>query len=153
MGKFKTALIAACLGVMALPAGAGPAAAAPAGLGATQADGHCLLEVPAWNTGYLLGMDCSSWARAEWNSDGSRPEYFAVAANRTVWHAWPGSGGWRQVPGNKSADDIINGTVGGKRAWWWSGGARHVSIWVTGGTGYWCTSDLGSGWTGVWRDC
>jgi hypothetical protein len=58
------------------------------------------------------------------------------------------------IPGNKSADDIINGTLpDGKRAWWWSGSTRNISIWVSGGTGYWCTSDSGRGWSGTWRDC
>ncbi|MEO3928449.1 hypothetical protein ABGB07_31950 [Micromonosporaceae bacterium B7E4] len=134
--------------------GAVPAASAVTTPRATQASDSCWLEVAEWNSGLLNAIDCEAWAWAEWRSDGSRPELFAIAANRTVWHVWPGGGGWQLIPGNKSADDIINGTLpDGRRAWWWSGSTRNISIWVSGGTGYWCTSDSGRGWSGTWRDC
>lgn len=105
----------------------------------------------------ISGACPTCWHRADWYGDGSRPEVFAVALSRTVWHIWPGSGGWQLVPGNKSADDIINGTrADGKRAWWWSGtgaATRNLSIWMNDRSGFWCTSDYGHGWSGVWRDC
>jgi hypothetical protein len=33
------------------------------------------------------------------------PEVFVIAPDRTIWHAWPGSGGWKQMHNNGLADD------------------------------------------------
>jgi hypothetical protein len=101
---------------------------------------------PVVRYGYTGNAMCYTWAMdVDWNGDGRRLETFVVAPNRTVWHAWPGSGGWRVMPGNKTADDMENA--------WWSGTTRNIAVWVNHPTVYWCISDPGSGWTGVWRDC
>jgi hypothetical protein len=144
MKRIKTLLVAVGIAAATLLTTA-PANAAPA----------CDMSVNAelWGAGEILLRSCDAYAWTDWNSDGEADEIFAVRFDRTVWHAWPNSYGWALMPGNKTADDINNRKVDGKSATWWSGRTRNVSIWVAGGTGYWCTSDPGSGWTGRWRDC
>jgi hypothetical protein len=39
----------------------------------------------------------------------TQAECFGVAPDRTVWHVWPASGGWKLMPGNGRADDT--GTI------------------------------------------
>jgi hypothetical protein len=136
-------------------ANASPAgSASEGGVVAIQTESALYMENPWSPYDWLLVDYADDYAWADWNANGSRPEVFAVASNRTVWHAWPGGGGWKLVPGNKGADDIINGTDSqGRRAWWWSGTTRNISVWAANGGEFWCTSDPGSGWTGVWRDC
>ena len=104
----------------------------------------------------VSGMTCGHCVDAVRSELGEVPGVSAVRVDRTVWHSWPGSNGWALMPGNKTADDINNYPVNGQSATWWSGSTlsvRNLSVWVTGGTGYWCTSDPGTGWTGHWRDC
>jgi hypothetical protein len=33
-------------------------------------------------------------------------ECFGIATDRTIWHAWPNSGGWKPLPGNGHADHV-----------------------------------------------
>ena len=109
-----------------------------------------------WGAGVINLRSCDAFERADWDFDGYYDETFAVRSDRTIWHAWAGSNGWVLMPGNKTADDMNNTPVNGTSAVWWSGpwlSVRNLSVWVTGGTGYWCTSDPGTGWSGVWRDC
>jgi hypothetical protein len=74
-------------------------------------------------------------------------ECFGIAPDRTIWHAWPGSGGWRQMPGNGRADHMYTGIVE------WSDGVRTVPVFVSSGS-YWCQNYYpGSGWEGVWYRC
>ncbi len=116
---------------------------------------HCDTSVNAelWGAGEILVRSCDAYAWTDWNSDGDADEIFAVRFDRTIWHAWPNSHGWALMPGGKTADDINNRQVDGKSATWWTGRTRNLSVWAAGGTGYWCTSDPGTGWTGRWRDC
>ena len=138
--------------------GFGLAAGSVAPASATEAGTACQMQVSEtqWGAGVLNLKSCDAFARSDWDFDGYYDETFAVRVDRTVWHSWPGSNGWALMPGNKTADDINNYPVNGQSATWWSGSTlsvRNLSVWVTGGTGYWCTSDPGTGWTGHWRDC
>jgi hypothetical protein len=50
-------------------------------------------------------LDASFTAyRITW-ADG-RDECFAIAPSRSIWHTWPGAGGWKQMPGNGHADEF-----------------------------------------------
>ncbi|MFC5721018.1 XRE family transcriptional regulator [Streptomyces gamaensis] len=74
-------------------------------------------------------------------------ESFAVAAKRTIWHAWPGSGGWQPMPHNGWADDIT-GVYQEK-----NGSRRMVEVWVAHSNSYWCSESPGDGAWGRWRNC
>ena len=81
-----------------------------------------------------------------WNTS-TLDECFGVSADRTIWHTWPGAGGWTRMPGNGRADDV--NTVVGEAA----NGTRLVSVLVYGSTP-WCQYYIGgSGWTGSWFPC
>ena len=74
-------------------------------------------------------------------------ECFGVTTDRTIWHTWPGAGGWTRMPGNGRGDDI--NTVVGEAP----DGTRLVSVRVAGST-LWCQYYFsGSGWTGSWFRC
>ena len=77
----------------------------------------------------------------------STQECFGIAPDRTIWHAWPGSGGWQRMPGNGRADHIYAQILE------WSDGGR--TIWVFVGTGsYYCQDYIsGLGWEAVWYRC
>ncbi|SES37224.1 hypothetical protein SAMN05216188_1435 [Lentzea xinjiangensis] len=150
--KAAIAAVFAC-GVALVPGGVASAETA-------DADAICIMQVdaPAWGAGVLHLRKCNAFRHIAWNADGSREEIFAVRVDGTVWHTWPGNNGWSLMPGNKTADDMINPPFDGpdpegRDSVWWSGSTRNLSVWAPGGTGYWCTSDPGAGWTGVWRDC
>lgn len=99
---------------------------------------------PLYRYGYYGEAMCGTWILdVHWNSDGSRPETFVIAPNRTIWHAWPGSGRWHEMPGAGRADDTDIA--------FWVGGDRVVSVWVSN-SGYWCNTDPAgaAGWTGWW---
>ena len=144
MKRFKSLLVAVGIAASALltavPASAGP---------------DCVMTVSSafWGAGDLKLRSCDAYAVIDWNRDGDADEIFAVRVDRTVWHAWPNSNGWALMPGNKTADDMNNRDADGKGSTWWTGSTRNLSVWAAGGTGYWCTSDPGTGWTGRWRDC
>ncbi|WP_125511929.1 hypothetical protein [Streptomyces sp. WAC 01529] len=86
--------------------------------------------------------DGSSILDVAWTS--SRLESFGIAPGRTIWHAWPGSGGWKQMPHNGRADDVGAAAKDGAR--------RAVSVWVNN-SGYWCSVDPGNGRWGAWSRC
>ena len=74
-------------------------------------------------------------------------ECFGIAPDRTIWHAWPGSGGWKRMPGNGRADHMYTDIVE------WSDGVRTVPVFVGSGS-YWCQNYYpGAGWEGVWYRC
>ncbi|SES23411.1 hypothetical protein SAMN05216188_12760 [Lentzea xinjiangensis] len=73
-------------------------------------------------------------------------ECFGIAPDRTIWHAWPGSGGWRVMPGNGRADFVD--TVGEDS----TTGRRQVSVWVVN-SGYWCQDYWPTKWTASWYRC
>ena len=75
---------------------------------------------------------------APWN------ECFGIAPDRTIWHAWPGSGGWREMPNHGHADYMVY------PARIDSAGRRVVAVWVNG-YGDYC-SWLMPPWKG-WYGC
>ena len=145
MKRIKPLLMAVGIAAATLLTSA-PANAAP--------DCEMTVQAPIFGAGILNLRSCDSYDWADWDVDLIPDEIFAVRVDRTVWHAFPGSHGWRLMPGNKTADDMNNSIADGREAWWRTGSTRHLSVWVTGGTGSWCTSgQRGVGWSGVWRDC
>ncbi|MEX2983730.1 hypothetical protein [Streptomyces sp. C36] len=86
--------------------------------------------------------DGSSILDVAWTS--SRLESFGIAPDRTIWHAWPGSGRWQEMPHNGRADDTGAAAAQGAR--------RAVSVEVYG-SGYWCSVDPGNGQWGAWSRC
>lgn len=68
----------------------------------------------------------------DWDKNGSSDECFGITPNRTIWHAWPGSGGWREMPNNGRADKILGGNI--------VSGHREISVWVTSTKIVWCSS-------------
>ncbi|MEI5103743.1 hypothetical protein RB200_41280 [Streptomyces sp. PmtG] len=54
---------------------------------------------------YLCGTNYRAGA-ADWNHDRKVDEYFVIAPNRTIWHIWANSGGWKEMPNRGRADDI-----------------------------------------------
>jgi hypothetical protein len=88
---------------------------------------------------------------ADWNSDSTPDECFGIAPNRTIWHAWPHSGGWFEMPNDGRADNV----VGSFRAIVGSPGYAHkVIVRVTGGADYysWLWESRNDGWYG-WSQC
>jgi hypothetical protein len=79
----------------------------------------------------------------EWSP--GRLEYFDISTNRTIWHVWPNSGGWKVMPGNGHADHIYDA--------YWSGAARVVCVYVNSNSSVWCSTDpAGSAsWGSWWR--
>jgi len=79
----------------------------------------------------------------------SSDECFGIATDRTIWHTWPGSGGWTPMPGNGHADYIYDYIVEG------SDGFRAISVYIPSAPSYfWCQNYTpATGWTGDWYDC
>ncbi|MGW6930977.1 hypothetical protein ACWGE0_13005 [Lentzea sp. NPDC054927] len=141
------AAVLATLGLAAVPsAGADPTATASATrqqVTGQDAQAGCSVSRYGYGGTAMCGTHILD---VNWNPGGTaRLESFVISTNRTIWHAWPGSGGWKVMPGNGHADDTDDA--------WWSGGNRIFSVWVTG-SGYWCTTDPAgtASWNG-WRRC
>jgi hypothetical protein len=72
-------------------------------------------------------------------------ECFGVAPSGTIWHTWPGAGGWHEMPGNGRARGIFSLED-------WEGSARTVVVYQY--SSRWCQDWDGlSGWAGYWFDC
>ncbi|MCC3655027.1 hypothetical protein LIX60_26870 [Streptomyces sp. S07_1.15] len=104
--------LAAATALAAMATLAGTAQAAPAATGApSAAAARC--PVTAWgHQGYYkCGTDLKA-GYVDWNEDGRTDEVFVIAPNRTIWHTWKNAGGWREMPGNGRADNMLghNGT-------------------------------------------
>jgi hypothetical protein len=114
---------------------------------ATSSGAQAACPVPAeFNYGYYGEAMCGTHIlQVDWYGDGSRLETFVISPVRTIWHAWPGSGGWYEMPGSGLADDTGFG--------WWEGGDRVVAVWVNN-SGWWCNRDPAgaAGWQG-WYFC
>ena len=75
-------------------------------------------------------------------------ECFGIATDRTIWHAWVGSGGWKRLPGTFHADDMA--------------GVRDESADGTKGVivredtiyhhTYYQLYTPSAGWSGVWHE-
>ncbi|MDX3190106.1 hypothetical protein PV458_16995 [Streptomyces sp. MN03-5084-2B] len=78
---------------------------------------------------------------------GSTYECFGIAPDRTIWHAWPGSGGWKPMPGNGRADFVFD-------AWDNTAGDRRITVYVTAISTPYCQNySRSGGWTGHWYPC
>jgi hypothetical protein len=80
-----------------------------------------------------------------WDGDSDYDECFGIAPSRTIWHAWPGSGRWQEMPNNGRADDMYG--------WYQENGRNGVAVWVAATDSEWCsTRNAGPGW-GAWSRC
>ena len=75
-------------------------------------------------------------------------ECFGIATDRTIWHAWVGSGGWQRMPGTFYADDIAgirdesaDGTKGIR--------VREDTIYHHS---YYQLYTPSAGWSGIWHE-
>ncbi|MBB5955889.1 hypothetical protein FHS29_002470 [Saccharothrix tamanrassetensis] len=114
----------------------------------TAADPVGALSYQATYYGYTgTFRDATTIWEVNWFLSG-RLEAFGIAPDRTIWHAWPGSGGWKQMPHNGRADLISN------VHWDQSTGMRLVEVYVaSGGGSFWCSIDPGNGNWGSWQRC
>ncbi|MDQ3785709.1 MAG: hypothetical protein M3422_00510, partial [Actinomycetota bacterium] len=60
-------------------------------------------------------------------------ECFGIATDRTIWHVWPNSGGWKPMPGGGHADFIYSEIYENVTT-----GARGVSVFASSNGTYWC---------------
>ncbi|MFB7216499.1 hypothetical protein [Streptomyces sp. NPDC056255] len=76
---------------------------------------------------YKCGTDVS---KVDWNRDGRTDEVFVIAPDRTIWHVWKSAGGWKVMPGNGRADNMMgpNGTGDPRRC---------IVVYVNRGYHYW----------------
>ena len=92
----------------------------------------------------ILDID---WHDLDHRFEFGRSESFGIAPNGTIWHAWPGSGGWKEMPGHGRADDTLDV--------FYSYPSRTVRVLVKG-SGIWCNDDPGGNggtWRNRWRHC
>jgi hypothetical protein len=73
----------------------------------------------------------------DWTNNGSWDECFGIVPNRTIYHEWPNSGGWKVMPNGGLADDT-------DIAFRNSAGQHVVAVWVNN-VGDYC-STLTTGW-------
>lgn len=137
---------ALALGLTASPAQAGPSSPATAGrsvVGGTAGaapDSSCGVSAFGY-TGYAK---CGTHALGcDWNGDGYFDEYFVVADNRTIWHVWPNSGRWWEMPNGGRADDTYK--------CYWGGGHRVVEVWVNGSGSWYSWCDSAGNWHGWYK--
>jgi hypothetical protein len=127
-----------------------PASSYAASTKVTDAASSKVVEQPAaaTDTSYVLafgyqGKDiCGTALACDWNGNAINDETFVIAPDRTIWHAWPNSGGWYQMPNNGKADDTHNCYINGN-------GQRQVEVSVIG-SGVWYSYYSG-GWRGWYR--
>jgi len=122
----------------AVMAGAVLATASPAHASAQSSPDSCFGYTGAFKTGSkVLKVD---WEDANTVVD----ECFGVAPDRTIWHAWPGSGGWQEMPNNGRADNMLTPfySVQGRRA--------VAALVASTNTVYCSMRNAGPGW-GVWQ--
>lgn len=154
------AAVLALAGALAAPASAAPSdadwrshytkAEVRKGGGAAEGSGARALGAQSYNLtryGYTgTFQDGSRVMDVNWFGSG-RYESFGIAPGRSIWHAWPGSGSWKQMPNGGLADDTSNAYENR------STGQRVVEVWVAGSNSLWCISDPGNGVWGGWWNC
>jgi hypothetical protein len=116
------------LGAVTVLAGLASVLAPVSSAGAAEAARGC--RVTAWgHTGYYkCGTDLNA-GKISWNRDGKIDEIFVIAPDRTIWHTWAAAGGWKEMPGNGRADDMLGKNTDGEY--------RCVAVWVNQGFHYW----------------
>lgn len=142
-----------------------PAAASPGSVSSGTGKSAAALEQPAGTNGSVVRMtpvpasgrvSCYGYygtfkAGTEVmvvNWDTVADECFGIATDRTIWHVWPNSGGWRPMPGGGHADYIVN------YAYEEPNGYRDIMVWIPGAAiPFWCQDYLHTtGWRG-WYNC
>lgn len=82
------------------------------------------------------------------NWDTVADECFGIATDRTIWHAWPNSGGWKPMPGNGHADFIDDVALEDPDIPF-----RDIAVIIPGAANpYWCQSFYEGAWQG-WYNC
>ncbi|MFJ6673599.1 hypothetical protein ACIQMJ_21025 [Actinosynnema sp. NPDC091369] len=77
-------------------------------------------------------------------------ECFGIATDRTIWHAWPGSGGWHKMPGGGYADSVAYSLFLENP----STEQREVVFWTRSSDKFWCQDfRLPGGWDAFWFEC
>ncbi|MGW0672586.1 hypothetical protein [Streptomyces sp. NPDC002746] len=88
-------------------------------------------RVTAWgHTGYYKCGTSLNKGKIDWNRDGRTDEIFVIAPSRTIWHTWAKAGGWKQMPGNGHADNMMGPSETGTST-------RCVIVYVNKGYHYW----------------
>ncbi|MEU7577609.1 hypothetical protein AB0B50_08400 [Streptomyces sp. NPDC041068] len=148
--KSGLAAAAALAGLTAavLPGGSASAASVsaaerPSAKTAVKAGGPAVAaacSVKRWNhTGkYKCGTRVMD---AHWDSSAGYDETFVIAPDRTIWHIWARSGGWKQMPNGGRADNM---------AGYDTSNGRTVAVWV--GSVKWCTNYKNNKWN-AWHKC
>ncbi|MCU7728522.1 hypothetical protein ODJ79_32830 [Actinoplanes sp. KI2] len=134
MQRRKT-LIRAVMAVLLTGALVGLASPSPASAAASSFNDDCFGYVGTFKGGTQV-----VWA--DWNSDDITDECFGIAPSRTIWHAWPQSGGWQEMPNHGLADKVDGAGVD-------LNGTHKVRVYVSGSRHYY-ESELwpGVGWQG-----
>jgi hypothetical protein len=119
------------------------AAESPAG-----SDEVGLLAYDAYRYGYRgTFRDGTAILDVDWWFSG-RLESFGISPYRTIWHAWPGSGAWREMPHGGLADHV--------NAAYFSSTSRIrvIEVFVTSNNTFWCSQEPGdgTGWS-PWFNC
>jgi hypothetical protein len=116
-------------------------AAIPAGESTVQAAACGGVVIPPGKAfGYFHGCmragtrfeACSSWS-----------ENFVIAPDRTIWHVWPGSGKWQEMPNSGLADDMWRCYVNGN-------GQHQIEVCLDDGRLYY-SYNTRQGWRGWYR--
>jgi hypothetical protein len=77
----------------------------------------------------------------DWNNDRRVDECFGIAPDRSIWHIWNGSGGWRTMPNGGRADNVYPIAYTGRDT-------RYVQVCVYN-SGVWASRNLRGTW-GPW---
>jgi hypothetical protein len=81
----------------------------------------------------------------DWATSGD--ECFGTSTDRTIWHTWPGAGGWTPMPGNGHADSVIGVPPEND-----ADSTRGVYVHVISNNSTWLQwYHRPGGWTGVWE--
>jgi hypothetical protein len=92
--------------------------------------------------GYTGNFKSDRPVEADWNGDGVADECFGISPGRNIYHAWPGSGGWKVMPNNGKADYVSD--VG------FLDGYRTVVVLVASTGNFYCSSLIGT-WQPWWN--
>ncbi|MEU0822966.1 hypothetical protein [Streptomyces mirabilis] len=91
----------------------------------------CKKPIKVWDYQgyYKCGTEVTK-GYVDWNNDGHTDEVFVIAPDRTIWHTWKNAGGWKEMPGNGRADNMLgpNGTGDPRRC---------IVVYVNRGFHYW----------------
>ncbi|KOX21232.1 hypothetical protein ADK67_27675 [Saccharothrix sp. NRRL B-16348] len=78
-------------------------------------------------------------------------ECFGIGPDRKIWHAWPNSGGWKQMPGGGYADHIATPFLENTDP---RSKYRRLAVYTQSSNTFWCQDYiLPAGWDGIWYAC